>query len=323
MRRMFRSNKPYFITNRTARGLPFVAHVFINMLLLGILARATYRYKGITLCCFIFMANHFHMVLVLNSDPKELRNFMNYVDGEIAKIVNRLLGITNQNVWAGNFRPQELLTYQDVIDKIAYCYLNPVTANLVNKIDNYPGISSWKHFLQNRIRSYRLITYGKLERLPRNAFISRKACHLVRLLYKIPNAKKYPLEISPFAWKRCFKESRALGDEELRSEILGLVRKAELRASRRRRAAGKSVLGAAKLRNQCIYKAYRPKSWGRTMVCICCSEELKKLFLAEYMEFCAGCEKVWECWRKGDYSISYPPGAFIPWQPPRASIVSF
>ena len=75
------------ITHRVVEGLPFVARLFMNLLILGIVARAQYLYP-VRLSHFLFMANHPH--LLISGTLNQVSSFMNYLDGELAKILKRL-----------------------------------------------------------------------------------------------------------------------------------------------------------------------------------------------------------------------------------------
>lgn len=96
--RKYSKGEVYFVTNRTAEGLPFVANLLINTFINGILARALVLHPGIELSAYLVMPNHYHLILVLNEGAEVLKSFMGYVDGELAKVINRFRGRCNQNV---------------------------------------------------------------------------------------------------------------------------------------------------------------------------------------------------------------------------------
>ena len=62
----------------------------MNLLIEGILAKASNDYE-IEVNHSIFMANHFHIIVTV-INPDDVKEFFRYVKGEIAHVVNRLLG---------------------------------------------------------------------------------------------------------------------------------------------------------------------------------------------------------------------------------------
>ena len=115
--RRYEKDRVYFISNRTAEGLPFVPTMLINMFIYGIIARAMFFQPHVRICHFLFMGNHYHMIAVLKGDPDALKSFMDYFDGEVAKVINRFRGRTGHNVWARTYDAEVLLTYESVIEK--------------------------------------------------------------------------------------------------------------------------------------------------------------------------------------------------------------
>ncbi len=65
-------------------------------------------------------------------------------------ILEGILGRVQRTVWCAGYDSPPVLTMEDVILKIAYMYTNPQTANLVDSIEQYPGLSSWNMFINNK-----------------------------------------------------------------------------------------------------------------------------------------------------------------------------
>ena len=124
--RRFGNSIVVHITNRTLKGLPFVMRPFMNVLLIGILARAQSLF-GVQICHFVWMGNHFHIILA--GRAKLISPFMCYLQGETAKMLKKLVpGFFESKVWAGRYKEQKLCTAGDVIDMIVYMYSNPARA---------------------------------------------------------------------------------------------------------------------------------------------------------------------------------------------------
>ena len=147
-RKFFAKDTICFITTSTEQGLPFIPTIIINAILKGIIARAQMLY-GQQICHFVFMANHFHLVLLI-TNPETVSNFIGYIKSKSANAINRLLGIEKQTVWCEGFDSPIILDADAAIDKIIYTYLNPSKARLVDSIDQFPGISSWNAFTKHK-----------------------------------------------------------------------------------------------------------------------------------------------------------------------------
>ena len=142
--KLFVPHKPYFITSRTESGLPFIPTEFMNRILNGILATAASRYM-IDICHYYWAANHFHMVVVARN-PEDVPLFMKYIKQESAHSINRLLGREKRTVWCSSYDSPVLLTPETVIKYIGYLYTNPERDKIIDSVDNYTGVCSWKAY---------------------------------------------------------------------------------------------------------------------------------------------------------------------------------
>lgn len=131
----------HFVTNRCEKEqFLMLPSKRVNDIILGWLAKALAKYgKGIELYAFVFLSNHFHMLL---RDTKgSLAKFMCYFQGNIAKAINK------ERKLRGKFFYRE---YDDVIvdgeneflDRYAYVVCNAVKSGLVDRTRDWPGVSS-------------------------------------------------------------------------------------------------------------------------------------------------------------------------------------
>jgi len=291
----------------------------MNILIGGILARATNICPGVSVSDWLFMGNHYHAIITINGCAENFRYFMNYVDGEIGKIINRLLGVTNQNVWAGEFEARPLLTSEAVINKTIYLYCNPAKANLVDSVNEFPGISTWRQFLGESLESYKRVNPSELSQLPRSG-ISKSL--LRELMDALDAIKRKPLAfiVEPLAWLKFVPDAKSLNKAEVLERIKSEVMKEELLCRTERRRKQKGIIGANALAAQSIHKHYRPGSWRRSTACISTCSKLAKQYLELYRDFCACCGEAWQAWTEGNFAASYPPGAFLPPRNPFSSI---
>ena len=96
---------------------------------------------GVVLHAACFMSNHHHLVV---SDPiGQLPDFLRELHRLSAKAMNALQGQW-ENLWSAEpCSAVQLADDQDVVDKIAYVAVNPVAAGLVQKPEDWPGLSMW------------------------------------------------------------------------------------------------------------------------------------------------------------------------------------
>ncbi len=317
-RRHYKHGNVCMVTNRLAEGLPFVPNKFINALLYGALARASSRNPGIIICGFAFLQNHYHLVLDIDSDEKEMESFLHDLDDELARIVKKLLGKRNFKCWAQRPHVSVLGDAQAVINQLAYCLLNPVKANFCQKAVDWIGIHSYRFLFDQTPKQHKWLRTQKLNTLPNTSFKSRLINRLYQRWDNLPG-KVYQLNVSPFAWKARFQEICQLSDEEIRSKLLDKLAEEELQCQKEREQLKQRLVDPEELAQQNPYQYYKPKKFGRRVYCICTDPELRRQMIELYQAFCALCAEAWAAWKRGDFSLKYPPGAFLPPRPPLSS----
>lgn len=332
-RRMFEHGACYFITNRLAFGLPLIPCNFISSIILGTLAKASNKYPNIKICTVDFMQNHYHMIIVSDGEPSDISGFIGLFQGELAKAICRLLGVCNVKVWAQRFNAARLLTADKVIEKIVYSYLNPIAANMVDKLEDWPGVNCYK-FLKELSKkldidketsfsiSCKYILPKKLFKLANRDLNSKDHCFLENF-HGETKGFECSLEIKPLCWMKCFKSMTDRSEGLIVRQIVEMVEKEE-EAKRRRRVLRKErVIGVKRVMSQNPHKAYKPKEFGRRVFCISSCIELRKKFVEVYKDFCVKCEEAWDLWKRSRIPVEYPPGAFLPSLYPIVNIIPF
>lgn len=314
-RRFYRPDSLYLLTNRLAEGLAFVPNAYICALLGGVFAEASRRYPKIHLSLYFFLQNHYHLLVHTSGDPAELRSFLEYIDGEIAKLVVRLLGKRNVKVWAQRAHVALIATAEDALEKMAYALLNPVAANFCDRAIDWRGFSSAKFLYDQSPEFYKRVYPRQVERLPNGCFGRKLRRTLLEEIEALPQDAQ-PLIATPFSWKRCFIETKDSSDAEL---LQRLEAKVAFEESRYRKARKTPLPTAEQLASQNAHKRYKPKKFGRRVYCICCNKELRELLLKEYREFCEQCKICWLESRNGCLDVDFPPGAFRPPRVPNAT----
>ena len=296
------------VTNRLCCGLPFVCKPYMDAIIKGAMAMAYAKYPA-QVCHYLWMGNHFHMLLA--GRVKFISGFIGCFEGEIAKCVKRMTLLYQTKVWAGEFKEQWLCTAQDTFRKIGYIYANPARADMVDKIDDYPGVSSWKMFI-DKDYSFKA-TYIAPSTVSKVGYcLGEKASTQLCDEYLKNNDEVYEFKINPHAWKKAFPETKHMSNDELDKKVIEFVRGHEDEARNRRK---KPVMGAEKLKRQCMHREYIPESWSPTPFLICHDVALRCKCIKSYKRFCKKCKKAWQRWKLGFVKARYPKGAYRPYMP--------
>lgn len=321
-RKYFINNTALFVTTRTEDGLPMVPAHHMNYIIWGILARAKTLYQ-IKVCHFVFMANHFHMLLVVE-DPEHVSNFTGYLKAEIAHAINHLRGRRKKTVWSEGYDSPIVLTSKDVMKYIKYIYLNPLKANLVDSVKDYPGVSSWRMYRgDNLSATHKHLSRASVPRLSTPALSINEQQRLVERFSRTDTGgqmEEFILE--PDAWMSCFSEYRGRSSKEVKAEILDMLSEGEAEYRALRESKEQEVIGATALRRQSMDKEYLPEAYGKKMICLCSDVELRIAFIAHYRELCRRASEVYEKWKLGDLSCRLPAGMLAPRLPVLESALS-
>ena len=296
----------FFITGRVRKGLPFVARESVKRVLLGILSRAQGFYP-VQICAFVFMGNHYH--IIITGQSVHISPFMNYVQGEIAKAMQKLIpGVYKGWFWEGRFKEQILVTAEDVIEKMGYIYLNPVRARLVNRVQEYPVLNSYSYLRRGKLSFLsKWIPSSQLSGLPER-YNRKEDLKLTASFLKLSPSTEL-LTIDPFAWFPSLNEE--LNKEQVTERLLQWV------AQEEDKLMSNPVLGVASLIAQTLRKEFTPGAKDYTPYLICCDSALRKLEILSYREFCQACREAWELLKRG-LSYIWPNGAYRPsmrWRP--------
>ncbi len=300
------NNRVVHVTNRTWEGLPFVPNRTIRRMMKGVMAKAQ-NMSPVTICLFLFMGNHYHMIMA--GDANRVSQYIGYVDAEIAKRMMRFFpGRWGPKFWEGRFKEQLLATPQDVINKIAYVCCNPMRANLVSNLSEYPGASSLTSLTapDNKTVSLCSFTFPRYYRPLKTNRISRSAdLALAKELQKYSSGH-YSLETDLFAWTKCFKEK--VNKESALQYIKATIAIAE------KEAAARGVIGANALMFQPFDRKHTPERKGETPYVECSDKELRRILIQDYQKFRALCAESSRLTKKG-FHVDWPRGAFVPSRP--------
>lgn len=303
LRKVFIRHKSYFITFRTEAGLPFPATHVMNRILHDILCRAKSLYE-IEVVCFKFMNNHFHLIVTVTC-PEAVKHFIKYLKRESAHAVNRLVGRRKRTIWCAGYDSPIILDLKKLLNIISYIYTNAQTSNQVDKVEDYPGLSSWEMFTSNNLEVNQ-------KRIPRNAipYVGTGALSVQdqRDVLKILEAASLEVntfKLSPYAFMKSFPEEEAT-EEEIKATIIEMVREREAEIREARKIP---IVGRTKLITQGINLDYKPKKFGKRMICLASSRELRIPYISWFKSLC---EKASYLYKKAIGHAQLPPGAFAP-----------
>ena len=303
----FFNNSVLEISSSIQEGLPFVATPYFAVIIEGILASASTQYP-ITICHYIFMGNHFHLICIVHN-PEDVPKFMRYLKCELGHAINRLCGRSQRSVWVSGYDSVIALDPAKVMDRIAYLYLNPVTADLVDKISEYPGVSSYRALLEGNIsKTCKKISRDQIFKLP-DADMSIEEQELLARKLEAGKGINYKLKIQPWAFLKCFKQCVELQSELYKKELLNTIADREhgqrLRRTRR-------VIGPHALRIRSFSLPYTSKRSGFKTFCMSSDIELRKAFTGWFKGQIDLARKAFAMWKIGALHFRPPPGFFTP-----------
>jgi hypothetical protein len=325
-RRWLKSRRCYEICFRARRGLPFVALRAIKFLLGAILARVQ-RDDKVILCHDIWNGSHCHLIIVTR-DGEQCKRFYGEVQKSITDSIKRLLGLRHLTLWEGNATVAEIADFESAIERISYLYANPAQDNLVESIEQFPGYVSWRDFqrcktslTQETKAIFPWVRLPSIQRLNSPKLSLSQDGNLVKVLKERNKGTQHELVRRPNEWMRCFGINQDSDVSEANDKIIKRLRDRESRAREDREAAGKKVLGAGKLLSTPIMMDHEPKKHSRKIFLLSTINELRIQMIKDFKSFCDECRECYLSWRKGDFTVEWPPGAFKPPMPPSSNLL--
>lgn len=306
LRKVFIRNSLVEICFRTEEGLPLVASHYMRVILLNIFARAQSKYP-VKFCHGLVMSNHMHLLVVVN-DPTVVDKFVGYIKRETSHAINRLMGRKKKTIWSAGYDSTIILDMEKAIERIVHLYVNPQTANLVLKIEDYPNFSTWQSFLKGGEKfSTKHISRGTIKAIARRSLSLKEQKKIAKYLLD-KGMEECSFVIEPNAWLNCFKEE-APDLNCVNKRIVEDIRKEEKRLNSNRKVP---VIGSKLLRLHRMDKEYMPKKRVRKTICLSSSIALRASFISWYKTYVSIVDKVKYLTDPVTYLSKLPPGLFAP-----------
>jgi REP element-mobilizing transposase RayT len=306
LRKLIIHNTLVEICFRTEEGLPLVATPYMQVLLLSIFARAQSMFP-VKFCHGLVMPNHMHLHIVVQ-DTSVVDKFVGYIKRETAHAINRLMGRRKKTIWAEGYDSTIILDAEKAISRIKYIYTNPQQANLVEKIDEYPNFSTWKHFLNGGAKlTSKRIKRNSIMAIAKGTLRLKDQQRFAEYLQENEN-QEYDLIIEPNAWMECFPNEAPLPESTNRI-IIDEIRKEERRLNSN---PSRKVIGAPALKLERMDRHYIPKKRGRKTICLSSNRELRVSFVSWYKLYISIIEKIKYLSDPSTYLTKLPPGLFAP-----------
>jgi REP element-mobilizing transposase RayT len=280
----------------------------MEMILWSSLAVAQDSYK-LKIISFVIMGNHLH-IIALVEDPTEVESFMERFKCEAAHAVNRLLGRRQVTVWNEGYDSPTILTLEDLIEKVAYVYANPVRAHRTDSIDNYLGVSSWQMLTSGDLSKEVLrIRRPFIQPLPKGVLSpseqKQKAAYVAELA-----TETLTFTLTPDAWTVAFPNQMTV--EQFNNKVLKRIREIEQEMAAIREKERIILPTEYQIITQPMDTPYSPTTFGRRMWCICGNIPMRIAFIAFIKQLVLQARDVRLAWSRGDFSRPFPPGLFPP-----------
>jgi REP element-mobilizing transposase RayT len=272
----------------------------------------------VKIIAFVVMGNHIH-IIALVEDPTTVESFMERFKCETAHAINRLRGRRQITVWCEGYDSPVILTIDDLVEKLAYVYANPVRAHRASSIEKYQGVSSW-----------RMLTSGEAVREVkriRRTFLAPIATGKVSAAVRLQEAslvenqvtERLTFTLSPNAWTLAFPQQ--MTPNKLKERVSRRVREIEAEMASIRQKKGIPLPSEFEVSSQPIDIPYQPKRFGRRMWCICSDISLRIAFISFIKNLREKARKVRLEWLRGNCAEPFPIGLFPPTQPMLANVL--
>jgi REP element-mobilizing transposase RayT len=292
--RHYKPNDMHLVTVRTHQGRSLLRPSAVtNALILGVLARAARKY-GIKIYAYAFMSNHLH--LLSGSGDGALSAFMRYLLTNISKKVGRAVGWRN-SFFARRFSAEPVVDPAAQIDRFKYVLAHGVKEGRVRKLSEFPGVHCAHQVLSHEALVCHWFNWSR-----RRKRDGGDQDETVEALIEDALAEQETLTLSRLpAWDH-------LSDEEYRREVAKMIEEIEAEG----RAKHRKVLGAESLKRAHPHALPRKLKRSPRPLCHAGTLESWMAYRAEYRGFRIAYAQASEAFRRGEWTVVFPPFSFRP-----------
>lgn len=282
-------NTTYLVTRRClGRRFLLRPDPALNDLFLYCLALGVQRY-GIAVHGLCVMSNHYH--LTLTDVDGVLPDFMGWLNSQLAKRIKRLRR-WDEVIWEPNvpYSAVELQGEAEALDKVAYTVLNPVSAALVQRPEDWPGL----------ITTLKMLHRGQVQ-------VKRP-----KMMFKASLPNSLALSLTP---PPCFTDASQY------LAALAALAAYRLRALQEQRARqGRRVLGRQTVRKTAIsaQPSTRKKRFVASPTFSALTRQGWRKAVKRLKAFRAAYRRAYEAWRSGTRDVEFPCGTW--WLARRAHV---
>lgn len=244
------------------------------------LALAAHRH-GVAVHALCAMSNHYHLVITDNEGV--LPDFMAWFNRQLAMCVKRLRR-WDEVVWEPNvtYSAVELGGPSEVLDKVAYVFLNPVSAALVRSPERWPGALSTAQILRS----------GKMSAKRPDVWFKNDAPESVRLTLSAPP---------------CFSDQAGYVQA---LDALVTSRMSQLRTELRRQ--GRGYLGRTRVRKTVVtdQPTTKKQRFGRNPTFSALTRAAWRAAAQRLRAFRLAYRVAYQAWRNGERIVEFPAGTW-------------
>ena len=274
-------NTTYMLTRRClGRRFLLRPDAAINNIYVYCLALAAETY-GVELHAVCVMSHHYH--LILTDVRGVLPDFTAWLNRQLAMCVKRVRK-WDEVVWEPNVACSaiELPGSAEVLEKVAYVLLNPVSAALVRSPERWPGV----------VTTLRTLRRGTMGARHPEVWFKSKARESATLSFTTPT---------------CFVDQEAY---HRALEPLLASRLAQVRATTRQQ--GRGYLGRTRLRKTPVWERPTTKKqrFGRSPTFSALTRSQWLAAAKQLRAFRLAYRVAYQAWRSGDRSVEFPMGTW-------------
>jgi len=255
-------------------------------------------------------------MILIPREVEAIPLFMKYIKGESAHAINNILGRRKRTIWCQSYDCPVMLTASNVTKYIAYLYTNPEKDRIIDSIDNYTGVSSWRKFKHKNFD----ITANRIPRdciMPQQdpGNITKSERATLARIYGTIKTDVNSFTLKPYDCLRCFPEFEDATDDEIHEAIAVAMTEERAGISKEQ----KPVHNRKTLQMVQIDLGYEPKKFGKKMVVLCDDIKERIDFLQWYRSICQEAREVYEKWKEFKFEVEWPK-YLIPPAKPRARL---